>query len=245
MNGHFRRSCHSQPPCDVQALFVRNEEVRGSTPLGSTSGNPDRMGLFCTSGASLPDEFWGNSSSNSSSSHTDSALRSAQSRCTRLQKPVPARVLNPTRLRAHYERHCRPSAVKSATLMQNPITTLHGHKPGLGPSLPSRLAAGSAKTDVVRLVARSGRRRCIESIGGLQRQPNVRVDRQSRSPPFRSIHDPRRPGDIQLEYGCHFFKAHVRCSRRSRQQCCGAVIRAFDPQPTSAVRFCCDAQHGS
>jgi hypothetical protein len=36
MAAHFWRSCHSQPPCDVQALFVRNEEVRGSTPLGST-----------------------------------------------------------------------------------------------------------------------------------------------------------------------------------------------------------------
>ena len=44
MNRHFRCACHSQPPCDVQALFVRNEEVRGSTPLGSTSRKPRQNG---------------------------------------------------------------------------------------------------------------------------------------------------------------------------------------------------------
>src|SRR5215212_6186140 len=34
--------------------LVRNEEVRGSTPLGSTTTDSDRMGLFCASGATRP-----------------------------------------------------------------------------------------------------------------------------------------------------------------------------------------------
>jgi hypothetical protein len=45
---------------------MRRSGVR--PPSAPPAQNPDRMGLFCASGASLPDEFWGNSSSNSSSS---------------------------------------------------------------------------------------------------------------------------------------------------------------------------------
>jgi hypothetical protein len=62
MTHRFRRSCHFQPPCAFQALFVRNEEVRGSTPSAPPAQNPDRMGVFCAFGESLPDEFWANSS---------------------------------------------------------------------------------------------------------------------------------------------------------------------------------------
>ena len=48
--------------------LVRNEEVRGSTPLGSTSTKRRQDGLLLRFRVALPDEFWGNSSSNPSSS---------------------------------------------------------------------------------------------------------------------------------------------------------------------------------
>jgi hypothetical protein len=45
---------------------MRRSGVR--PPSAPPAQNADRMGLFCGSGVALPDEFWGNSSSNSSPS---------------------------------------------------------------------------------------------------------------------------------------------------------------------------------
>ena len=47
--------------------LVRNEEVRGSIPLGSTTRKPRQDGRFPPRGGRLPDEFFTNSSANSSS----------------------------------------------------------------------------------------------------------------------------------------------------------------------------------
>jgi hypothetical protein len=83
---------------------MRRSGVR--SPSAPPAENTDRMGIFCASEAAQPDEFSANSSSNSSSSHPDSALRSAKSGCPRLQKLSQHESWyfpNPIRLRAHYE----------------------------------------------------------------------------------------------------------------------------------------------
>ncbi len=38
-------------------LLIRNEEVRGSIPLGSTTASPDTVATICLLPEPLPDEF--------------------------------------------------------------------------------------------------------------------------------------------------------------------------------------------
>jgi hypothetical protein len=43
---------------DLEPVFlIRNEEVRGSIPLGSTTASPDTVAIICLLHVSLPDEF--------------------------------------------------------------------------------------------------------------------------------------------------------------------------------------------
>src|SRR2546423_14395993 len=50
--------CRPQPPCGIDGLPLRNEEVRGSIPLGSTTASPGIVAIICLLPNSLPCEFW-------------------------------------------------------------------------------------------------------------------------------------------------------------------------------------------
>ena len=79
----------SPATCDFGRIVVRNEEVGGSIPPGSTTVQPRaKIGSFRPSGALPPDEFQGHSSCNSSSRRGSAGLRPARrANCRKLGPP--------------------------------------------------------------------------------------------------------------------------------------------------------------
>src|SRR2546430_11154821 len=67
VNGRTRKPCATNlyfrctfagAVAQLGERLVRNEEVRGSIPLGSTTASPDTVAIFCLLRVLLPCEFW-------------------------------------------------------------------------------------------------------------------------------------------------------------------------------------------